>query len=141
MKVIITKTGTVKEVSEGYAKNYLLPKGLAVIATKEAVEELTKKQEKEKKEFALQKEQWAQDAANLKKSTISITMKANADGTLFGKVSASAILEAVEKETTLRLKEEWLILPDDLKHVGTYTITVQFPSDIQSRMTIDIISE
>lgn len=141
MKVIIKKTGEVKTVSDGHARNYLFPNKLAEVATEEAIKKAEKMMAEMKAQNAENAAAWEKMAAQVSASPVTVTVKANEDGTLFAKVPASAILTAVKNEQGIDLQEDWLTMPNDLKHTGEATVTVTFPGGKKATLNVHIKAE
>lgn len=141
MKVVIKKTGEVKEVSDGHARNYLIPKGLAVAATDAAVQAAEEQAATSKQQQAKQREQWANAQKTLSSASITVSAKANDDGTLFAKVPTSAILTAVKEQCSIVLEADWVSMPDDLKHTGEVEVSVAFPTGVTCTFTVHIQAE
>jgi large subunit ribosomal protein L9 len=141
MKVVINKTGEVKEVSDGHARNYLIPKGLALPATDEAIKAAEESAALHQANTQKMRETWEAAAESLKKDPVTVHMKANTDGTLFAKVSLSAILTAVQEQRSVVLKTDWLDVPEDLKQTGVVDIVVTFPSGARTTFQLDIQAE
>lgn len=146
MRIILTqdvkkigKIGDIKEVSDGYARNFLLPKGLAEIATPETVEE----SESKKKAEAQKKDQKDRELKDLseKLSRKSLVIKAKAEeGKLFGSIAPKEIQEALEKEG-FQLEEKMIIIKSPLRETGRYDIEIALSKDIRTFISIEIIGE
>lgn len=138
MKVVFKNTGEIKEVADGYARNYLLPRGLAVSATLKAIEEALRIQKETKEHVSAQDNQWNALKAVLTTTTLIINAKANADGTLFGALSAAVIVGTLYKEKQIELKPVWLHLAAPIKQVGVHAIEVRLPNGTQTTFTLDV---
>lgn len=118
--------GAVKEVSEGYARNYLFPNKLAVAATSERLAEVEAAARRKKKEQERQEKTAAKLQTTLQGKRFQMKAEANAQGTLFAGVTADAIrkhLETQGYEVSLGTIE----LPHPLKHIGEHTVAIRFP--------------
>ncbi len=140
MKVIIKKTGQIKEVADGYAQNHLLPHGLAEPATKEAVQRIQKEHAHSAAAIAASESEWNALAEICKNLVVSITASANEKGALFGAVKESAILEALERAGH-PMEKKWLQLTDPIKHIGDHSVHVVFPNNTKAVFTLQIIAE
>lgn len=127
MKVIILKTGEVKDVPDGYARNFLIPKKQAVSATPEALADLEKKQAQDRASAAELAAAHQALKKQLKNAAIHIEMKANPEGTLFGALPASAILEAF-KQQGIELQEQWVSFPTVIKTIGGHQVQIRIPN-------------
>ena len=145
MKVIFLQTvkrlgkiGDVKEVSDGYARNFLLPRKLAVLATPEAIVKADENKKREREEEAQRKK----EAENIKNQLekIEITLKRKEKGgKLFGSITEKDIREAVEK-SGLAISEKSIKMEKGIKSVGRYTIPVEI-SDVKAKLTLVVESE
>lgn len=141
MKVILKKTGEIKEVSDGYARNYLFPRGLAVSATKKAIEAVQAEQEKIAANAQSQQAQWQKLKQELESTPIGIKAKANKDGTLFGALSAAVIVGTLQKEKKVEMQPSWVQLEHPIKTTGTHLVPVHFPSGLQATFTLHVKSK
>lgn len=148
MKVILQqevkklgKKGDIIEVSEGYARNYLLPQKLAVMATANNVNNanLQKVAEERKKERAFDEAKLL--AAQMAKITISIPVKMGEGGRLFGSVTAKDIADAVGKEHKLELDKRKIELKDALKSLGTFTVPIKLHPEVSTQIQVTLIAE
>lgn len=134
MKVIIKKTGELKEVADGYARNSLIPNGLAVPATKETIAEYEQKKKVQEQESARVLKEQKESLAMLQSKSIVITASANEDGTLFGAITVKEIHAALV-DAGLTIDKKTLVLEEPIKKTGTYTVGVQL-SDTKGECTI-----
>ncbi|CQR69996.1 50S ribosomal protein L9 [Sporomusa ovata DSM 2662] len=148
MKVILQqevkklgKKGDIIEVSEGYARNYLLPQKLAVMATANNVNNanLQKVAEERKKERALDEAKLL--AAQMTKITVSIPVKMGEGGRLFGSVTAKDIAEALVKEHKLELDKRKIELKDALKSLGTFTVPIKLHPEVSTQIQVTLKAE
>ncbi|MBP2663118.1 MAG: rplI [Firmicutes bacterium] len=148
MKVILQqevkklgKKGDIIEVSEGYARNYLLPQKLAIMATANNVNnaKLQKVAEERKKERAFDEAKLL--AAQMAKITISIPVKMGEGGRLFGSVTAKDIADAVGKEHKLELDKRKIELKDALKSLGTFTVPIKLHPEVSTQIQVTLIAE
>ena len=130
------KKGDVKDVSEGYARNFLLPKKMAVAANDEAVKNITAQKEKEKAEEAKNAEKMRQLAAVLKEREIVIESKEK-NGKLFGSISKKDIAASLKKDG-IDIAEEKIMLEAPIKKTGGYEIEIKLASGISSRIKVKI---
>ncbi len=147
MKVILKedvkslgKAGEIVNVSDGYARNYLIPKGIALIADEKNIKafELQKKRllESIEKERSATKE----FAERLKSISLTIKAKAGEEGKLFGSITTMDISEALKREG-IELDRKKIILQEPIKRTGEYSIPVKLPHDITSEFTLRIVNE
>ena len=137
MKVILNKdiagtgkAGEIIEVSDGYARNFLLKKNLAVIADKKNINDLNGKKQAAAYQKAEAKKEAIQLAEKLKDQTVTIYMKAGTNGKLFGSVTMKDISESIFKTLGLKIDKKKLSTNVELKSYGCYTITAKFMPDV-----------
>jgi large subunit ribosomal protein L9 len=130
----IGKAGDIKNVSDGYARNFLLPKKLAEIANASSLQkvELLKKKQTEAEQAELEKTQKL--AETLQGHEIVITAKEK-DGKLFGSINAKAIAKELKKENLL-IDDKLIILPEAIKETGDYDVKVELPHGIEASIHI-----
>jgi large subunit ribosomal protein L9 len=141
MKVIIKKTGEIKNVSDGYARNFLIPKGLAMAATPEGVKAAQEHQKQVAHELSEQASTWDAWAKKLPTFTVQLQAAANADGTLFGAVAESAILDGLSHQHQAIVKPEWLRLERPIKHTGMHDVALEFPNRLRSLFHVNITKQ
>ena len=143
MKVILLadvkgqgKKDQMVEVSDGYARNFLLPKKLAVIADNKAQNEIKNKEEA--RLFRIEEEKKAAKllAERLAGITLKIRCASGADGRLYGAVTAKDIAETMEKDFSIQLDKRKIQLSDSIKAHGTYSIEVKLYTDISGKFTL-----
>lgn len=132
------KKGEIKEVSDGYARNFLLPKGVAKEANAVNINE-HKQQEKGREIKAQREEEEARELANsIKDKVITICTKAGEGGKLFGAITSKDIADEIEKQTNLKIDKKKIILDEPIKHVGTKNVTIKFHTKVLQNITIEI---
>lgn len=133
----IGKKGTLVNVSDGYARNFLLPKGLAVEATAGALGEMKSKQDSERhrleQELILAKE----NAAKLSGKTVKITAKAGQNGKLFGSVTSKEISEGIKAQYAISVDKRKIDVAD-IKNFGTYEAEVKFPQGVTAKISVQV---
>jgi large subunit ribosomal protein L9 len=131
MKVIllqdVTKVGRrheVRQVSDGYAMNFLLPNGLAELATESKVAALSKQEVQRTERKAVQRELLEKDLEKSSGKKIAINSKANEKGHLFKGIHAADIVAAIETQLGIRLPEDALKLSEPIKETGDHTVAI-----------------
>ena len=148
MKVLLThdvtklgKAGVVKNVADGYARNFLLPKGLAVLATAGAVKQSESLSKAEQKRQA----QLANDASalaeQLQAATLTFHMRAGEEGKLYGSVTAAHIVDELKRTTGLEIDRHKLELREPLRSLGTHKVAVRLASELAPQITVNVTSE
>ena len=145
MKVILRqdltkvgKRGDIVEVAVGYARNYLLPKGMAMVATDGAVAQAASMRRSRDLRDAKDREAAETVAKALVSRTIAIKAKSGSEGRLFGSVTASDIAEAVLAQTNIDIDRRKLHLSEPIKTLGTHSVTVRLHSDVEFPVTIEV---
>lgn len=148
MKVILVqdvknlgKKNTLVNVSDGYARNFLIPKGLAVEATPSAVNEMKIREnaEKAKKENELSNARKLADKLNGVK--ITFATKAGDNGKLFGSITAKDIADKLEKEHKIQIDKRKIVLPDAIKSLGAYDIELKLHTGVSATVKVQVINQ
>ncbi len=146
MKVILLqdvksvgKKGDLINASEGYAKNFLLPKKLGVEATKANLNdyELKQKSEEKRKQEELQNAQQIADA--LKEKVVTIKVKTGGNGKLFGSVTNKEVADAIVEQTKLDIDKKKVSIGDPIKMVGERTATIKLHPKVTAEVLIKIV--
>jgi large subunit ribosomal protein L9 len=143
MKVILTgdlsnlgKRGDIKEVSEGYARNYLIPKKLVVAATEKSISEIEKKKKQEKQAQAENLDKLKRAAAEIKGKEIIIKSK-NRKGKLFGSIGSKEILTSLGL-SNINLDEKSISLSTPIKKLGEYKIKLKLAPDVEAEILLQV---
>lgn len=121
----IGKKNDIKEVNEGYARNFLFPKGLAKVATDQVIQSLNIQKSTKETQHAVQKNLLLKNLKELEGKTVVLKEKANDTGNLFSSINQSVIAEALFKQHDITIDSEAIILPKPIKQCGTHEITVE----------------
>ncbi|GBG56788.1 50S ribosomal protein L9 [Sporomusaceae bacterium FL31] len=147
MKVILQeevkklgKKGDVLEVSEGYARNFLLPKKLAVEATATNVNSITQQKASEARKQQRAIDEAKLMAAQLSKLEVTIAVKTGEGGKLFGAVTVKDVADALNAQHKIELDKRKIELKDAIKATGTYPVTIKVHPEITSRIQVHIIA-
>ena len=132
------KKDQIVEVSDGYARNFLFPKKLAVVADNKVVSEAKSKEES--KQFRLKEEKAAAKALaeKLATLTVKITASSGSDGRLYGSVTSKDIAEALLKQHKIELDKRKLVLSENIKSYGTYEVEVKVYPEITAKMKVSV---
>jgi len=120
------KKGEMKEVSDGYARNYLLPRNRAVEANKDNLNALALKEKAKKAQEAKEKAAAMENAQRLKDIVTTIRAKAGANGKLFGAVTSQEIAEALKEQHGIEVEKNKLVQSDPIKSFGSYEVKCKF---------------
>ena len=134
------KIGDMVNVKSGYARNYLLPRGLAVTLTKGNIHCVEIEKRRLDKEQKAQEQEMAAMADNLKSASITISAKANEEGHLFGSVTAAQIAEMLRSEG-YKVEEKMVQLTEPIKEIGVVEVPIQLKSDLMSSCKVWVVAE
>lgn len=135
------KKGDVVEVSEGYARNFLLGKKLAVEATPANLNTLKLQKANADKIAAELLDEAKQLAKEIEKHEITLKIKAGENGKTFGSVSSKEIAEEFKKVTGIELDKKKIVLPDAIKEFGKYEVKVKLHKDVQAALKLKVVEE
>jgi len=132
--------GDIVEVNEGYARNYLLPQGLAKVATDGNVRSIAKEKAK-RAEHRLQERRRLEKAAQaVNGAEAVVSAKANEQGILFGSVT-EPMIAANLREQGFEVADEIVKLPEHIKQVGTHDVTLKFADDVTATVRVVVVAE
>jgi len=132
--------GDVVDVKPGYARNYLLPRGLAVEVTPGNVRRVAILKQRAEEERRRREQELAALAENLKSVSVTIAAKANEEGHLFGSVNAARIAEALQAEG-YPVDEKMIQLPEPIKECGVIDVPLQVTQELASSCKVWIVAE
>ena len=148
MKIVLRKemenigeVDAVAKVSDGYARNYLLPRGIAVVATPAELAAAEKRKAKREKKLEAKRSEFEQLAQQLNDLELEIPVDAGEGGKLFGSVTAEDVALAVREKSGLDLDKKKIELSENLKMVGEYTVTVKIYKEISAQLKIKLIAK
>ena len=146
MKVILLtdvnkvgKKDQVVEVKEGYGRNYLLARKLAVEATDANLKELKRQEGIRAQKAAEAKAQAEELAQSLKNITVTISVKCGEGGRLFGAVTNKEIAERLEKEHNLKIDKRKIELEENIKSLGSYNPTVRLHPQVSTKLAVKVV--
>lgn len=132
------KKGEMKEVSDGYARNFLLPKGVAKEATAVNINEL-KHQEKAKEINAQREEELAVElGSKIKETSITIFTKAGEGGRLFGAITTKDIADQLKKQTGMEIDKRKIVLEEPIKSLGTTEVDVKLHPKVTVKVSVSV---
>ena len=144
MKVILLqdvkgkgKKGQMIEVSAGYARNFMLPKKLAIEATPDAINTMKMNDKATQERIAREKAAALETSKQLRAMTLIVKAKGGGAGRLFGAVTNAEIAAALEKQG-VKLDKRKIVLGENIKNVGTYTVTCKLGYEINAPLTVKI---
>ena len=145
MKVILLqdvkgkgKKGQMIEVSDGYARNFMLPKKMAFEATPDAINTMRMNDKATQERIAREKAEALEVSKKLRNMTLTVTAKGGGAGRLFGSVTNAEIADALAKNG-IKLDKRKIVIADPIKNVGTYTVTCKLGYEISAPLTVKIV--
>ena len=145
MKVILLqdvkgkgKKGQMIEVSDGYARNFMLPQKLACEATADAMNTKRMNDKAAAEKAAKERAEALEISHRLKEMILTVYAKGGGAGRLFGSVTNQEIAEALEKASGIKLDKRKIVIADPIKNVGTYTVTCKLGYEITAKLTVKI---
>ena len=146
MKVILLqdvkgkgKKGQMLEVSDGYARNFMLPKKLAIEATADAVNTMRMNDKAAAEKAAKERAEALEISKKLREMTLTVTAKGGGAGRLFGSVTNQEIADALKANSGITLDKRKIVIADPIKNVGTYTVTCKLGYEISAPLTVKIV--
>jgi large subunit ribosomal protein L9 len=146
MKVILQKAvdklgspGDIVEVADGYARNYLMPRGMAVKATKGGVKHVESLQRAHTVRVNQAKAEAEQVATKLIGTRISVGAHAGEEGKLFGSVTASDVADAIDKQAGIRVDRHDVHLDEPIRSVGTHEVRIHLFAEVDPVISVEVI--
>ena len=143
MKVILQqdvkgqgKKGQMIDAAEGYARNFLLPRKLAILATADAINTMNLKEKARRAEEAANRAAAAETAEKLKGCQVKVAAKGGAGGKLFGAITAKEISEALLKQYGLEVTKQKIVLDEPIKSFGSYELKVKLGFEISGKLSV-----
>lgn len=144
MKVILTqdvkslgKKGEMVNVADGYARNFLFPRGLAAEANAQALTELKNREQAAEHKIAVDTQNARDAASALEGKTVRVSAKAGANGKLFGSVTAKEVAENIKKQFGIETDKRKITM-EDVKSYGTYEAEVKLYSGISAKIYVQV---
>jgi large subunit ribosomal protein L9 len=138
---MLGERGVVVEVSKGYLRNYLIPRKLAMPATKGSIEAAQQRQEAADRALSQATEKAQENAALLNKTVLTITHQAGDDGRLFGSVTAQDIVDAIQEARSIKIDKRKVHLEEPIKTVGTRSVVVEVSDGVTATVKTMIVEE
>ena len=117
------KKGQMIEVSDGYARNFMLPKKMAIEATPDAINTMKMNDKATQERIAREKAEALALSKQLRERTLTVTAKGGGNGRLFGSVTNQEIADSLAKAAGIKLDKRKIVISDSIKNVGTYSVT------------------
>lgn len=148
MKLVLTqdvaklgKVGDVKEVADGYARNFLLPRGLAVEATGSQLKRLQEQRELQKRREDKNRASLQELAERLTGATVTFTMKVGEGGRLYGSITSKDVGDALEEQAHIAVDRRHVELEDSIRTLGTHQVPVRVASDLRPLISVVVQEE
>lgn len=148
MKVILNKDvkglgkeGEIKEVSDGYARNFLIPRGLAEEATKGKLKEKEEKNQRNQKQKEKEKTEAGKIKEKINGKSVSIIARTGGGDKLFGSVTAKEISEILQEDFGVLIDKKKIDLSDPIKHLGEYKVKLKIYPSIQAEVKVKVVAE
>jgi len=148
MKVILTqdvkgqgKKDQLIEVSDGYARNFLLPRKLAIPADNQSMTELKNKEAARQHKIDTERAAAQEIAKKLTAIVVKIKVGSSADGRLYGSVTTKEIAERLEKDFGITVDKRKITLPDPIKAYGTYALDVRLYTDVSGKINVVVAEQ
>ncbi len=145
MKVILLqdvkgkgKKGQMLEVSDGYARNYMLPRKIAIEATVDAMNTKKMNDKAEAERIAKEKAEALEISKQLRAMVLTVTAKGGGAGRLFGSVTNQEIADALKAKTGIALDKRKIVISEPIKTVGTFTVNCKLGYEISAPLTVKI---
>ena len=135
------KKDQIIEVSEGYARNFLFPKKLAIVADAKAVNDIKSKQSSEKHRIEVEKVNARELARKLSETTVKIIGSAGSDGRFYGAVTTKDISEALKSQHGIEIDKRKLELDGQIKAFGTYKVEAKLYSGISGKLNVQVVEK
>jgi large subunit ribosomal protein L9 len=136
----VGKRGDIVEVRDGYARNYLVPRGLAMRATPGAEQQAASMRRARDVRDAQDRAAAEEIASRLVPKVITVTARAGTEGRLFGSVTSSDVTEAVAAQTGIELDRKRVLLAEPIKTLGTHLVPAKLHSEVEFPITVEVVA-
>lgn len=134
----VAKAGQVKDVADGYARNYLIPRGLAVAATSSALKQVADLQAVAARHAAEEEHDAQELKARLEAQPVVIDAKAGSQGRLYGSVTTADVATAIQKQLGASVDRRDLEIADPVRQVGSYEVSARLHRNVTATLTIEV---
>lgn len=148
MKVILLqdiksvgKKDEIINANDGYARNFLFPKNLAIEATKDNLLKLQAKKDSKAHKKSLEIEEFKKQAKKIEEITLNIKVKAGDNGKIFGGVTAKEISEEIKKQYKMEIDKKKIILKETIKNIGRFSVDIKFGEGVNAKLALEIKPE
>ncbi|MBV9897228.1 MAG: 50S ribosomal protein L9 [Chloroflexi bacterium] len=134
----VAKAGQVKDVADGYARNFLIPRGLAVAATTAALRQVADLQALAARHAAEEEQAARELKRKLEAQPIAIEAKAGSQGRLYGSVTTADVATAIQKQLGASVDRRDLDIAEPVRQVGSYAVAAKLPRGVMATVTIEV---
>ena len=134
----VARAGEIKDVSDGYGRNFLIPKKLAAVATTQSIEAAKKQMEKRARQRAETESEMRQLAAEIDGKEVVVTAKTGGREKLYGSVTSEDIAIALENTFAVLVDKRKIEIPDPIRQVGTHEVTIRLSTDITPTIKVTV---
>ncbi len=128
-------------VKDGFGRNYLLPRGLAIIANKTNRGRLAEMEARENAQEQKKLDDYKAMAAKVKGQTLRIGAKAGTSGKIFGSVTAIQVVRALQEQFDIEVERRKVLLPEEIKEIGSYTMTLNLHPEVKPEVAFEVVQE
>jgi large subunit ribosomal protein L9 len=136
----VGKKGDIVDVADGYARNFLVPKGLAFPATAGVADQASKMRRSRDLRDATDRSAAEEIAKTLVPKVVTITARAGAEGKLFGSVTTSEVAEALAAQTGIEIDRRKLHLDEPIRSLGTHLVPAKLHADVEFPITVEVVA-
>ena len=133
------KKGEMKEVSDGYARNYLIPRGLAAEATADNINAMKLKEKAKAAQIAREKAQAEENARKLEGVQVLIRARAGSSGKLFGAVTSQEICDALKEQFDIDIEKNKIVQAEPIKTFGSYTVKAKLGYEVSGSINVLVV--
>ncbi len=135
------KKDDIVEVSEGYARNFLFPKKLAIPADAKAINDIKNKKSSEAHKIELERAAAKETAGKLNEATVKIKAEAGTDGRFYGAVTSKDIAEALKSQLGIEVDKRKIVLDAPIKAFGSYKVDIKLYQEICGKLTVSVLEK
>ncbi len=135
------RAGDVKSVKPGFARNYLIPNGLAVLATEEALQRATKLRGEAEVRRTEETKDWKEIAEILEQSSIEIEVRTGPTGRLYGSITPSIISDHIETIISKPMNRRYFNIQEPIRTIGNYKIKAKFVEEVEIDLSINVVPD
>lgn len=137
----VAKAGDIKEVADGYARNFLIPKKLAAVATSQSINEAKTQMEKRIREKAKTESEYKSLAAQLEGKEVVLTAKTGGKEKLYGSITAEDIASGLQSAFGVVVDKRKVEIPESIRQVGTFPVVLRLTADITANINVTVKEE